>query len=126
MKMPWKKPRKYYYQSLMSSFGYSIWTPLTRIARREQKKASRTRQKKKESRIATQRENQFTEWRCGVCKYIYEDETEVEELWIQCDRCQVWYHTECVNVSSKLPDRFVCPVCHVQRFLILWCLLLQH
>ena len=59
-------------------------------------------------------ENQVTEWRCGVCEYVYEDETEEEEVWIQCDQCQVWYHVGCVNISaSKLPDSFVCPICQV-------------
>ena len=47
-----------------------------------------------------------------VCEYLYEEETEEEELWVACDRCQAWYHVLCVHLlPDSIPDEFFCPKC---------------
>ena len=63
------------------------------------RKAAETRQKKKDALKAT-------ECRCGVCGYLYEEETE-EELWVEFDKCQAWYHVLCVHLlPDSIPDEF--------------------
>lgn len=37
-----------------------------------------------------------------------EDDDTVE--WIQCDDCDLWYHTECLGLAIK-PDTFSCKYC---------------
>ena len=34
--------------------------------------------------------------------------------WIQCDKCEKWYHLECVALSNKEAEQiedYTCPVC---------------
>ncbi|KAF8626522.1 hypothetical protein AX15_004827 [Amanita polypyramis BW_CC] len=48
-----------------------------------------------------------------VCKTRYDE----DRLMIACDRCDEWYHTQCVNISDlvvDLVDQFFCPTC-IQR-----------
>lgn len=45
-----------------------------------------------------------------VCKTQYDE----DRMMIACDRCDEWYHTQCVNVSDveiDLVDQFMCPPC---------------
>ncbi|THH19857.1 hypothetical protein EW146_g1387 [Bondarzewia mesenterica] len=45
-----------------------------------------------------------------VCKTRYDD----EKVMIACDRCDEWYHTQCVNMPDlevDLVDQFICPIC---------------
>lgn len=67
-----------------------------------------TRRKRKgTSRRNIEEIRQISEWRCGVCDQLYEDETEEEEVWIECSQCQLWYHVDCVNLALRdLPDDF--------------------
>ncbi|KAG2072700.1 hypothetical protein BDR04DRAFT_971190, partial [Suillus decipiens] len=45
-----------------------------------------------------------------VCKTRYDE----DRVMIACDRCDEWYHTQCVNMPDlevDLVDQFICPVC---------------
>ncbi|KAF9229328.1 hypothetical protein BS17DRAFT_688677 [Gyrodon lividus] len=49
-----------------------------------------------------------------VCKTRYDE----DEVMIACDRCDEWYHTQCVDVPDPeidLVDQFICPPC-VQKY----------
>ena len=73
------------------------------------RKAAETRQKKKD---VAANASQATECRCGICNYLYEEETDEEEVWIACDKCQLWFHVGCVDlVAEDIPDEFICPKC---------------
>jgi hypothetical protein len=71
-------------------------------------KALETRRKKKGA--CKRNVQQISEWRCGVCDRLYEDETEEEEVWIECSQCQLWYHVGCVHLTD-IPDEYFCPSC---------------
>lgn len=45
-----------------------------------------------------------------VCKTRYDE----DRVMIACDRCDEWYHTQCVNMPDlevDLVDQFFCPIC---------------
>ncbi|OAX42372.1 hypothetical protein K503DRAFT_683444, partial [Rhizopogon vinicolor AM-OR11-026] len=45
-----------------------------------------------------------------VCKTRYDE----DRVMIACDRCDEWYHTQCVNMPDlevDLVDQFICPLC---------------
>ena len=46
----------------------------------------------------------ITEWKCPVC-----DEEQFSDMRM-CDRCQTWYHEDCVGLTSD-DDDFLCPDC---------------
>ena len=48
---------------------------------------------------------QISEWQCGVCDHLYEDETEEEEVWIECSQCQLWYHVGCVHINNDIVQK---------------------
>ncbi|KAG6850517.1 hypothetical protein H0H93_012518 [Arthromyces matolae] len=45
-----------------------------------------------------------------VCKTVYDE----DRFMIACDRCDDWYHTQCVDMPDlevDLVDQFICPLC---------------
>ncbi len=68
-------------------------------------KAAQTRQKRKGS------------WRapdcyCGFCGGKYELETDEVQVWVACDKCETWFHADCVNVDlANQPEHFYCTCC---------------
>ena len=65
-------------------------------------KAARTRQNKK---------NQTATY-CGVCEGLFEECTDEVEYWICCDKCNTWFHGDCVNITAETePDNFYCDPC---------------
>ncbi|KAI0704856.1 hypothetical protein BC835DRAFT_1261705, partial [Cytidiella melzeri] len=45
-----------------------------------------------------------------ICKTKYDE----DRVMIACDRCDEWYHTQCVNMPDlevDLVDQFICPIC---------------
>lgn len=38
---------------------------------------------------------------------------------IACDKCENWYHLDCIHIDDKkidLVDQFICPVCQASEF----------
>ena len=70
-------------------------------------KAAKTRrQQAQQERVQYIREL----YTCGACGRLYEKETEEEQNWIGCDRCNAWFHCVCVNIFSE-PSSFLCMKC---------------
>ena len=81
--------------------------------RRGAAKAAQTRKAKKKALDASSQSR--SDDCCGVCKAQYCDETEETQLWIACDRCNVWYHCSCEEVvhSPVETEEYVCRRCQV-------------
>ncbi len=48
---------------------------------------------------------------CGTCGVKYKDSNE-SEYSIGCDKCDTWYHSQCVHISKETePDSFYCSLC---------------
>nr|CAH7745442.1 unnamed protein product [Callosobruchus chinensis] len=47
--------------------------------------------------------------RC-ICGYLHDDGYMVE-----CDRCKVWQHVQCVVKNRQVPDEFLCEVCDPRK-----------
>ncbi|GAA5933685.1 hypothetical protein JCM1841_005505 [Sporobolomyces salmonicolor] len=48
-----------------------------------------------------------------VCQELYDP----ERMMIACDRCEEWFHTDCVGIpddSVELVDQFICPKCQAK------------
>ena len=42
--------------------------------------------------------------KCNSSRYIPEDGSVIEEaniLWVECEKCEKWYHTPCVGLGDK-------------------------
>ena len=51
------------------------------------------------------------EYFCGVCNAKYGTD---DTLWIECDCCLIWFHTEYIDIREiSVPDVFVCFECDV-------------
>jgi adenosine/AMP kinase len=64
---------------------------------------------------AVNNEDQFGDYvtRC-ICGFIHDD-----GYMIECDRCKVWQHVQCVVKNKQVPDEYLCEVCdphkHIDR-----------
>ncbi len=68
-------------------------------------KAAQTRQKRKGSCRAP-------DCYCGFCGGKYELETDEVEVWVACDKCETWFHADCVNLDvANQPEHFYCTCC---------------
>ena len=48
---------------------------------------------------------------CPVC-HGREEEEEEGIMWVCCDKCNTWYHFECVNINDDdVPETFLCFHC---------------
>ena len=73
------------------------------------RKAAETRARKKQQKSQGDCENSI---KCGVCSKDWQVETEEVEDWIQCEKCEKWYHWQCQNIfGSVAPEEFVCTKC---------------
>ena len=97
---------------LLSTDDVELWFEhLTTVKENREagaKKAAETRKKKSK----TKKSSEPGEWRCGTCGRLYEEETEEEEVWIECSTCKVWLHLMCTE-NSEVPDTFICQNCNV-------------
>ena len=97
---------------LLSTDDVELWFEhLTTVKENREagaKKAAETRKKKSKAKKSSEPE----EWRCGTCGRLYEEETEEEEVWIECSTCKVWLHLMCTE-NSEVPDTFICQSCNV-------------
>jgi acetyl-CoA carboxylase beta subunit len=50
---------------------------------------------------------------CQACHSTEQEdeELELERLWVQCDKCDSWMHTECLSQEIDVNENFVCPKC---------------
>ncbi|XP_064211285.1 uncharacterized protein upSET isoform X2 [Tribolium castaneum] len=64
---------------------------------------------------AVNNEDQFGDYvtRC-ICGFIHDD-----GYMIECDRCKVWQHVQCVVKNKQVPEEYLCEVCdphkHIDR-----------
>ncbi len=98
-------------KTLLSPDEVKLWLDHLKTVETNRKrgaaKAAQTRRNKRQAKHAGD-----TEYKCGLCGAVYEDETEEEELWIECESCTQWFHAECSGVDpDSVPDAFVCSAC---------------
>lgn len=57
-----------------------------------------------------EQENNDTEREfCATCGEEYEEESDVQEVWIGCDLCDQWYHISCEGLRSVPEDKlYIC------------------
>ena len=92
-------------RSLLPTEEVEMWfehlTTVARNRKRGAEKAAATRRRKRE---------QIHACKCGVCGQVYEELTEEVQNWIACDKCQTWFHFECVGIDC-VPQNFLCSLC---------------
>lgn len=51
--------------------------------------------------------------RCQACHSTEADDGAIgiEQLWIQCDSCDSWMHTDCIASETDFENTFNCPRC---------------
>jgi len=47
---------------------------------------------------------------CGTCSVRYCDD-EIQQPWIQCQQCDMWFHNVCQGLEENGPETFVCIEC---------------
>ena len=54
---------------------------------------------------------------CAVCDKLYGDDSEKDDNWIACDRCNRWYHGSCVDLTQVMTcyPRMYLPYTHGRR-----------
>lgn len=81
--------------------------------REEEKEEKEQKRKKKTNARFKQQERKETsadeECFCSTCDGKYNEESEIEETWIECEKCGRWYHLECAGVQEE--EDFVCHLC---------------
>ena len=50
---------------------------------------------------------------CKACHMTWEEdhELDLERVWVQCDKCDGWVHSECLSYSLEEDEPFFCPDC---------------
>lgn len=58
-------------------------------------------------------EQDDTKPHCQACQGTEQEDEELglERLWVQCDSCDNWVHTECLSYDVDVKASFVCPKC---------------
>ena len=102
-----------------------------RMEKKEMKlKQLNKKQKKKEQKATTtvsmrkscrkRKRMAETNWEeiCGVCMEEWSDETNEEQLWIECESCNSWFYAACVGHSDKdteelLTISYTCNMCSI-------------
>lgn len=85
------------------SFWVEHLRSITENRKRGAAKAAETRRKKREKDSLCY---------CGKCGKLYNESTDVVELWIGCDRCSLWFCGACENLSCPPDtDLYICTTC---------------
>ena len=93
---------------LLSVEDVNIWiSHLTKVQRNRKEGAAKAAATRRKSRKADKQQQQY---KCGVCRAIFEEETEETEMWIGCEECDSWYHWRCVGITVE-PDTYTCTTC---------------
>lgn len=104
-----------------------------RYMKKSAKKEKKTVQKKRKSKVchkiksktlrkitcdsdsdeALALEQDDTKPHCQACQGTEQEDEELglERLWVQCDSCDNWVHTECLSYDVDVKASFVCPKC---------------
>ena len=55
---------------------------------------------------------------CGNCEALYDDDNE-DEYWIGCEKCDKWFHENCVGITpDNEPDKYYCASCLLSFILL--------
>jgi hypothetical protein len=51
---------------------------------------------------------------CEACHMTYKEDEQLGlgRVWVECDLCQKWMHTECLNYEIDDNEPFLCPKCY--------------
>jgi len=69
---------------------------------------SKNQEKRKSVKVKVSADKDTTP--CGTCAIRHCDD-EAARSWIQCQRCEIWYHNECQGLDERGPKTFECILC---------------
>ena len=69
----------------------------------------RRRKKNKNTTVPTETSRE-SDYQCGVCHTPYQEFTDTQEQWIDCEACDSWFHFTCLGITA-IPDVFLCHIC---------------
>ena len=72
--------------------------------RRQKQRTSATCDSQQQRTSATRDSQQQSVYFCGTCHGQYKDFTDVQEKWIACESCEVWFHFVCVGLDPTETD----------------------
>ena len=84
------------------------------IQEKEKEERRKRRKKGKEQQKKSEKSSDETECKCPICKVVYTEDSEISEVWIECELCGQWYHLECttLQVDDVTEDiDFICREC---------------
>ena len=81
--------------------------------RAKSKRSASTPQSKPANNTTAMAHDHLSEtYHCGSCGKEYIEQTDVEELWIGCDLCELWYCGSCEGLQTAPElDVYVCIKC---------------
>lgn len=112
-------------QVLLPCSEVELWlNHLTTIQENRKRGAAKAAETRKKQRAERTRRRRVIHW-CRmkrlkvrinhgrvVCGEMYKEGTLEEELWIECNIYQLWFHGDCVSINpSKVPKVFNCASC---------------
>lgn len=74
--------------------------------------ASGLKTKRQEAKAAAEAAAAAAADACAICDKVYGEDTEKDESWIACDRCNRWYHGTCVGMTQVSHPAFQYPCSH--------------
>ncbi|KAJ8728608.1 hypothetical protein PYW07_006304 [Mythimna separata] len=101
--------RKHKKTEVISSSPYKIQLEKENEEKNKKNKSKGAPKAKKMKRVHKKPKINNTKkiWRCGGCSEIYKE--PIEEDWIACDKCKVWWHENCSDYNGS--GAFVCDLC---------------
>lgn len=97
-------------KTLLSVDDVNLWLGHLKLTDNVEQQKRQTRKNRKQAQ--QQQAPQTVEYRCGICGARYEDTTDEEELWIECETCTHWFHAKCVGIDyDSVPETFTCSSC---------------
>ena len=50
---------------------------------------------------------------CGICLQL-EDSKDIKSddiLWVSCNKCSIWVHASCTNITDTILEEYICIYC---------------